>query len=197
MSTPNTLVPLLDQEPVQASTPELSLYTSSRRVGITEASQVLGITREAIRQRIRRGQLDAVKIDGTWSILLDGPPLGSTSPLHMGEPNHSAVQVPVPPSIGEYNRLLDQLEAENRFLRQECAQLHDLIRVEQENRRQENEHHQQQVSELHILLQRAQAQIPMPAAAATPPQDSTPAEPERSSQKTPRRRWWWPFASTL
>jgi hypothetical protein len=87
------------------------------------------------------------------------------------------------------DRLLRQLEAENSFLRQECAQLHDLIRIEQESRRREQDHHQQQVSELHVLLQRAQAQIPMPTAAASAePQDTEPVE------ETPKRRWWWPFS---
>ena len=194
MSTQHTPVPLPVPSADQASTPQRVPFTTEGRVGITEASRLLGISREAIRQRIRRGQLDAAKIDGIWSILLDAPPPGPTSPLYEQEPNYSAVQVPAGSSTGVYDRLLHQIEAENQFLRQECAQLHELVRVEQEHRRREQDNHQQQVSELHVLLQRAQAQIPMPAAAAAPVQEAEPVEPESSPEEPPRRRWWWPFS---
>ena len=44
-----------------------------RRTGLTvaEAADVLGISRDAVRKRIARGTLQAIKQDGEWAIDLD------------------------------------------------------------------------------------------------------------------------------
>ena len=164
------------------------------RVGIGEASRVLGITREGVRQRIRRGQLDAVKVDGQWWVQL---PVGPTSTPNNGDPSQSAVghtSMPsTPPTEAAYKLVTAQLEAENAFLRQECERLHELVRAEQETRRRE-------VSELHILLQRAQAAIPLPVSSAQPPAAQSDAAPSSSAEPVPKprqqhRHWWqlWGF----
>ena len=166
---------------------ELGAPPSLGQVGIAEASQLLGISKEGVRQRIRRGQLAASKIDGEWRIDLNasppdptGIPNGVSQNLnavgHTGTANRRANHTPL-------NVLGTQLEAENTFLRQECERLHELLRAEQETRRRE-------VSELHVLLQRAQAQIPMPTVAAQQ-QDHSQNQP--TSHEPRRRRWWWPW----
>jgi len=44
---------------------------TKRRVGIQEASRLLGISREAVRKRISRGSLEAEKDDqGKWVVLM-------------------------------------------------------------------------------------------------------------------------------
>jgi hypothetical protein len=158
---------------------------SAGHIGIAEASRVLGISREGVRQRIRRGQLAATKVDGQWWIVLpehDVAPIGTPNGLG---PNQSRVHPDTEPNRTPYRVLTTQLEADNRFLRQECERLHELLRAEQDTRRRE-------VQELHVLLQRAQAQIPMPAAAARLPEDNDEQPP---AQEPRRRRWWWPFGA--
>jgi hypothetical protein len=60
-----------------------------------------------------------------------------------------------------------------------------LLQGEQEARRRE-------VQELHVLLQRAQAQIPMPTVQAGQPEATD--EPAAPSERS-HRRWWWPFTN--
>lgn len=157
---------------------------SSGHVGIAEASARLGISREGVRQRIRRGQLAATKIDGQWWILLPDPTGEPTSTPTSMDPNQSRTPSNLQPNRIPYTLLTTQLEAENQFLRQECERLHELVRGEQDTRRRE-------VQELHVLLQRAQAQIPMPTLAA--PQQVDDVQPNTPEPR--RRRWWWPFSS--
>src|SRR3712207_6442907 len=139
--------------------PQLSTGTLAGRVGIAEASRHFGISREGVRQRIRRGQLDAVKGEGQWWV---APHVDQTSRVN-GEgdlpPAVPRTVGPAPAPNSAPTRTVNsrapppvqaQLEAENAFLRQECERLHELVRSEQETRRRE-------VSELHVLLQRAQA----------------------------------------
>jgi hypothetical protein len=154
-------------------------------IGIAEASRVLGISREGVRQRIRRGQLSANKVDGQWWIVPPEPDFTPTGTPNGLGPNQSRVHPDTEPNRTPYRVLTTQLEADNRFLRQECERLHELLRAEQDTRRRE-------VQELHVLLQRAQAQIPMPTAAARQPDDS---EEQPSAQEPRRRRWWWPFGA--
>ena len=174
---------------VEASTPnqppKLVGSGMEGRVGIAEASRLLGISREGVRQRIRRGQLDACKVDGVWWVSIAPevacPPSSSrvngapTIPNWLG-PNDGTDRTQQSGDGTPYSLLTTQLEAENTFLKQECERLHELVRSEQETRRRE-------VSELHILLQRAQAQLPMPIPPSTT-QEPTTASPQR------KRRWW-------
>ena len=169
---------------------------------ITEAAEVLGVSRETVRLRVRRGKMAATKLNGQWYVHLDNPapttrvrprvrvavdlPVetldrpGSDPGLHEGhEPgqtDHGVVRASLAVAEAEVRRL----ETTVGVLQQECDRLHDLLRAEQETRRRE-------VSELHVLLQRAQAQIPLPTAAAQPVA-APPAEPVQR-----RRRWWWPW----
>ncbi len=42
-------------------------------VPIAVAARILGVSENAIRQRIKRGTVDAVKVDGTWQVTLSEP----------------------------------------------------------------------------------------------------------------------------
>src|SRR5262245_50647074 len=54
----------------QAAEPDV-LDADVETLTIAEASARLGVAPDAIRKRIRRGSLRAVKVDGTWRVLLD------------------------------------------------------------------------------------------------------------------------------
>ena len=149
---------------------------------IAQAALALGVSREAIRQRLRRGTLPATKVNGQWFIHLDqlNRP-GTAEPTPEPTPTGDARPTNPPDGSGDgvaYARLVDHLEKEIGFLREELQRKDELLRSEQDTRRRE-------VSELHILLQRAQAQLPIPAIA--PHHDTTPAHEPR------RRHWWWPW----
>ena len=72
---------------MEADRPQTEHGPNSRRVTVAEAAEVLGITAEAVRTRIKRGKLESVKEPpdrtGTVYVLLEldqtGPNLDSTS----------------------------------------------------------------------------------------------------------------------
>ena len=184
-------------------------------VSITEAAQRLRIHRDTLRQRVRRGTLEAAKVDGQWYIKLDQPELRPATPVPdtpamsgTGVADTSQQQSPdtVPDSVAGPAEALALAQAELRradelarilqghydqlqeLFRTETDRLHELLRAEQETRRRE-------VSELHILLQRTQAQLGPPLVVARPESVTEPesvVEPQAHSHR--RRRWWWPFS---
>lgn len=83
---------------------------------VAEASQVLGITKEAIYNRIRRGSLDSITKNGTKYVLLDAAP----APKH----NNTTPSVP---SEDRYVKLLEsqveELKAQTKRLEEEKNRL--------------------------------------------------------------------------
>jgi hypothetical protein len=195
---------------------------------VAAAAYALATSKEAIRQRIRRGTLQATKVAGEWRIFLEeqstptllqarphgtaAPPtatpyttdhsattytkpptpyggVDATNPEILSEAvNHTISEQPVREDgaavVAAYQQLVAQVREENQFLKVELRRKDELFQTEQEA-------HRRDVSELHVLLQRAQAQIPMPTMAAQP-EERQPEDPASADQ--PRRRWWWPFA---
>jgi hypothetical protein len=181
-------------------------------ITVAEAAKRLGVTEAAIRQRLRRGTLRSVHRDGHVYVQL-GPyhpsdtPLDSASDATPSDTADStaveappdtpvtpaspaavvpavldAVRVAYDTAVAANKELVTQLQSELTFLRAELERKDSQLQGEQETRRRE-------VSELHVLLQRAQAHIPLPTAAARPITEDTGA-PELAEK---RRRWWWPF----
>ena len=184
-------------------------------VTVTEAAERLGIHRDTLRQRVRRQTIDALKIGGQWYVRIDQPQLqpvtavpDSPPPPATVDPDTSQQPSPdtVPDSFTATSSDLALAQAELRraddlarilqghydqlqeMFRTETERLHELLRAEQETRRRE-------VSELHILLQRAQAAIPLPAGSPQSPaaQPDPPVQPvgPPTEPRPPRRRWWW------
>ena len=204
-----------------AVTNSVTDITAERPPGltITQAAQRLGINRDTIRQRVRRGTLPATKIGKQWYIHLDGPGTASgtirdvfspgspdtgsaTVPptVRDGDPDDTAIVTDTDPDRAARGALataqaeIARLETTVTILQGQCDQLHELLRAEttqfHELLRGEQEAHRRDVSELHVLLQRAQAQIPMPTLAAQP-QEQTTDQP--MPQQSRRQRWWWPW----
>ena len=87
-------------------------------VGISEAAERLGISVEAVRQRIRRKKLEAYKVqDGTWRIVLPSPKADLNG---VQDSVQVTVQAPVGPSDGQ-KELVAQLKDEVVFLRDEMV----------------------------------------------------------------------------
>ena len=151
-----------------------------------EAAVQLGISHEALRKRITRGRVRALRRGGQWFVNLnhnghqpdtrdasDSPDTVRTRPRPSVQSNSSA--------IAETRRLEELVAAQ----RDELRFLREQLQGEQEARRRE-------VSELHILLQRAQASGALPAG-VTHDDEPQPSPLEPSPESPHRRRWWWPF----
>ena len=187
---------------MQQSSHRLTPVESAQQgLPVAEEAQRLGVSQAAIRQRLRRGTLTSYRADGrvyvvipdtaalTGSHLADSTPCDtadtppdspavSAYPAAIATENTAeAVRTAVAAVTAAYTTTIEQLTGEVAFLREE-------LRAGQETR-------QREVSELHILLQRAQAQIPMPTLAAQP-QEHTADQP---TPQASRRRWWWPFGT--
>jgi len=158
------------------------------------------MNRETLRQQVRRGKVSASKIDGHWYVDVSAIPsmagsLSGTPPSAMnGSVNGAVASASAPLSTDSTveSVLVTQLTSENQVLRDDVAFLRDELRRKDELLRAEQDTRRREVQELHVLLQRAQAQIPMPTAAAQQPDDS---DEQPSAQQPRHRRWWWPSAT--
>ena len=159
-------------------------HPPSAGLTITQAAQRYGVTREAIRLRIRRGKLRADKVNGQWVVFPNSPPDATTNSV--GEHDHH-----VPPNTTThtdgntvpYPVLVTQMEAEIHFLRDQVTsqqrQLEEAARERSELR--------------HLLAIQVSRALPEPRAAEQPaPSPATEPKPVEGQ----RRRWWWPFART-
>jgi DNA-binding transcriptional MerR regulator len=80
------------------------------RVPVSEAAQLLGISAEAVRQRIKRGTLDTEKsVEGTVYVLLDT----DLADLNRNDNVRSGDRT------GEYGALISELRAHNATLREQ------------------------------------------------------------------------------
>jgi hypothetical protein len=79
-----------------------------RKITVAEAAQLLGISAEAVRTRIRRAKLRSIKEGGTVYVLLDQPEPDQTQPEHG-------------PDTAQTDELVAELRDQVRFLREELA----------------------------------------------------------------------------
>ena len=139
--------------------------TTDRPTGVTldQAAAELGLSREAVRLRVRRGTLPGERVDGRWVVYLNGWSVGATTHAtsatdRPGRPRRPARR---DAEVARLEQFVATLERERSELREDL-----------DARRRE-------VQELHILLGRAQGLVleagDAPTAHAPPP---------------PRRPWW-------
>jgi excisionase family DNA binding protein len=139
-------------------------------LGISEAAERLGITVEAVRQRIRRGKLEAYKDQtGCWQIVLPPP---------------TADQEPVPHAVGDeyttlYGRMVGQLESEVEFLRGELERTRE--QWSEESRRKD------------LIIAELAKRIPALPSGNNHTPEATP--PSETSPAAPAPRPWWKFWS--
>ncbi len=144
---------------------------------VKDAAQHLGLTTEAVRQRVRRGALRSEKIDGTLFVFLSTSDCGSDD--HATDdatgPNPDATNHQ--PQVDEAHRMLvEQLQRENERLWAELA-------------KRDDELHRRDVLLREALEWRA-AIAPQSSAMTTHTSHTSTPTQARS------RRWWWPFSAT-
>jgi len=91
-----------------------------RTVTVTEAAAALGLTTEAVRKRLQRGQLAGVKIGGAWFVHLDRTSESGASPAGTRQDRTAGQRArPVQREAPATRQLIEQLRAENDFLKDE------------------------------------------------------------------------------
>jgi hypothetical protein len=153
--------------------------TSQQRVIVAQAAQILGVTVEAVRGRIKRGTLKHERHNGTVYVLLnaDQMPTGH-------QPGDDQTTDQLRPEAHE--ELSDELRDRVRFLER-------MLEEEREARTEERRRHDTLMAQ---LMQR----IPQLEAPPEPPEDTETVEeaPERAeprpatggAQEDARRPWW-------
>lgn len=103
----------------------------SQRYSIRDAAKALGLTEEAVRQRVKRGTLDSIKVGGSLFVLLDTDTSSDMSddreqPVREGASDTSSGL------SNDTSRLVENLEGEVAHLRRQIEQANERDR---ENRR--------------------------------------------------------------
>lgn len=149
-------------------------------VDVLTAATALGITPDAVRKRLSRGQLAGMKRDGRWLVVLslpnvpiiardrtrtghDRPPVNSDRTAD-GTATGPDTPADTPAALAVYQELVEQFRGEVSFLREELRRKDALIAA---------------------LVQR-------PAELARPVSDTTRTGPDTTSQahRTGRLPWW-------
>jgi hypothetical protein len=147
-------------------------------LGLSEAAAQLGISREAVRSRVRRGQLPGEQTARGWVVWLPGPDQGLTSPETSTPPVQTTPDRPAdqPDATGELAQLRARvlaLEADKGWLQTQL------------------EHAAVERAELRRLLAASLPGLPAPVDTVTtaPTMDATPPAPASSTGDTPRSLW--------
>jgi hypothetical protein len=162
---------------------------TGREVPLGEAADLLGLTTEALRQRLKRGKsLRGVKRAGEWYVLLDqsqldGQPVASSHDQSQPVMNgHDQTRL----DAGEVAALREALAAG----RDETIYLRGELQRQLERHAEETAAWQERLREAHLLAAQRPA---LPAAAETPTE--TPRNDCAGSAESPRSWWarWWPW----
>jgi hypothetical protein len=169
--------------PMESNTNRLASNHSTRhslrqRHSIPEAAKVLNITEEAVRQRVKRGTLDSIKVSGKLYVLLEG----DTSNDQSSTPNQPVNDIQIDLSNDTSNdtsRLVDALEDEIAYLRRQLEQANERDR---ENRRI-----------IAGLVQRVPELEPAPEPRESPKRASEDTDKGKPPPDMERRSWWQRF----
>ena len=141
---------------------------------IDQAATALGLSREAVRHRVRRGTLAGERVNGQWRVHID-----RTRPARRPADERPGEQAGASREIARLEELVSVLKTESGQLRGELAWFHDRLEAAEAER-----------AELRRLL--AQAQNAQSARTIGPPTGDPPTpSPTTEAPAAPRRRSWW------
>jgi hypothetical protein len=149
-----------------------------KRYSIPDAAKVLGLTEDAVRQRVKRGTLDSIKVGGSLFVLLDN----DTSP-NVSNDQEQPVSDRSHDTSSDTSRLVETLEGEVAYLRRQLDQANER---DSENRR---------------IIAALTQRIPELEAASeardgsesASPRSDRGAAPEDSQEGAQRRSWLYRF----
>jgi len=139
------------------------------RYNIPDAAKVLGLTEEAVRQRVKRGTLNSIKVDGKLYVLLEPAATTDTS-TDQEQP------------VNDRSRLVDTLESEITHLRRQLEQANERDR---ENRRI--------IAALTQRIPELEPAIDVTPESRESPTTSSEEQGNGESPETEKRSWWRRF----
>lgn len=171
-----------DKSVDKSATGRATGHRLGQRYGIPDAAKALGLTEEAVRQRVKRGTLDSIKVGGNLFVLLDTGRSNDTSYDRSNDHEQPVVEGPNDRS-SEMSRLVETLEDEVAHLRRQLDQANDRDR---DNRRI-TAGLVQRVPELEAPRETRDA--PETVTVGTD-RDVVPPETQEPSQRRERKSWW-------
>ena len=100
---------------------------NSQKVPIREAAKVLGLTEDAIRKRIQRGEMQAEKVGKRWLVVLDRSKVPSQNGVNHVDGASNLLLGHVQDLQGQLRFLQDQLTAKDHQLSEKDKQLRALM----------------------------------------------------------------------
>jgi len=169
---------------------------------VGEAARLLGISTAAVRKRIRRGTLPALKVGEQWYVVREaldtGSPAGQDAGQDAGHPV-APDEAPAPGGTWAVDAAYGAGRAAGRAAGQDAARDGELRRLEEQVAllREEVDVRRREVQQLHTLLAQAQ-QLALPPPAASPElhqerQGAQGASGAESHAEARQRRAWWKF----
>ncbi len=149
---------------------------TNQRLTVAEAAASLGITEGAVRSRIKRGTLPTTKEGSTVFVLLGGGTSQANQSPNTGVP-------------GDQSKLVDALQDQIRYLREQ-------LDAEREARTEERRRHDTVVAQLTSKIPAIEAPASPEARESPQPVEEEPqrAEPDPATggaqEGTERRPWW-------
>ena len=138
---------------------------------LDEAAAVLGISREAVRLRVRRGTLDGARVGGIWYVTL----VGRSSTDHTTDRPTDRPRYPRRRDTAERDELAQHLRDEVDFLR-------DRVKFYE----RQVEHQAGEIADL-------RRQLPPPATGEGPEEGTAPPMPFPAPERPLTRRPWPPW----
>jgi hypothetical protein len=155
-------------------------------VSIAQAAKILGITEDAVRKRVRRGEIKAKKVDNKWQLLLDGIETGKTDQEGTPRTTKNGLENGI-------DTLIWQLQGEVVFLRSQLSIKDQQLAAKDQQiteRDRDIETWREQVRYKDLLIARLEdrlIQLPPPEPDEQKPELSQPGE----SGNVLQRFWHW------
>jgi hypothetical protein len=178
-------------ERTNARTQEANEHTT-KRVTVAEAAQLLGMSAEAVRMRLKRGSLKSDKIKGTVYVLLDAEQTRPNIDQTGGDSNTGSERTDE--QTRDRTALVDVLRSDVEFLREELKRREEVHA--EESRRKDTIIAQltQRIPELEAPSEAQEAPMtPSEAGKGTTPPEAYGTSPQEAEESLHPRSWWRRF----
>ena len=168
-------------ERTNARTQDANEHTT-KRVTVAEAAQLLGMSAEAVRMRLKRGSLKSDKIKGTVYVLLDAEQTRPNIDQTGGDSNTGSERTDE--QTRDRTALVDVLRSDVEFLREELKRREEVHA--EESRRKDTI-----IAQLAQRIPELEAPSEAQEAPVTPSEDAAKGRASPEHQESSQRRSWW------
>jgi len=154
----------------------------TERVTVAEAAQLLGMSAEAVRMRVKRGSLKSAKTKGTVYVLLDAEQTRPNIDQTGGDSNMGSERTDE--QTRDRTALVDVLRSDVEFLREELKRREEVHA--EESRRKDTI-----IAQLTQRIPELEAPSEPQEAPVTPSEDAAKGTAPPEQQEPSQRRSWW------